>query len=405
MSTRTSDPQEVGREVLGPIVAEFCLRLWSLGAAFERPGEAAFLFCARGGLRMQLAYERFLAASALPSAVHVAPLMVSRVVAMRPALSRTAEEGLDHLLPAAARTLGHEFGQASVAEVARAMSGAVPLGDDLQWQRPLTSDGLARLLRHADGEPVSEALRSQSALFGRHLQESLDGRRQAVLVDTGLHGTTALVLAEGLPQVSVSSALMANYFPPTRNERPPRTFGLTLEADGYSPLRPRSVLLRYWHLVEWLFEPALESVRWFEETDGVVRSNLEVPGWQEKVPPEAGSAFAGVLSYLDALPPAPAEKVVLDAETAWDRLHRAVVFPRAGDALALAVSDRTHDFGRDTTFSTRPWQGPVAALRGAAMWREGEIARSGTAFRVPLLALVQAAYGARRVKRALIRGS
>ncbi|WP_375422737.1 hypothetical protein [uncultured Friedmanniella sp.] len=354
---------------------------------------------------MQLAYERFLAAAELPSAVHVAPLMVSRVVAMRPALARTADEGLDDLLPAAARTLGHEFGGASVAAVAQALSGAAPLGEDPEWQSPMTSPSLARLLRHPDGAPVTEALRDQTTLFRRHLEESLGGRHHAVLVDTGLHGTTGLVLAEGLPQLGVSSALMANYFPPTRNERPPRTFGLTLEADGYSPLRPRSVLLRYWHLVEWLFEPALPSVRWFEETDGEVRSNLELAGWQDEVAPEAGSAFAGVLAYLDALPPGPAEQVVLDAETAWTRLHRAVVFPGAREAESLAVSDRTHDFGRDTTFSTRPWRGPAAALRGAAMWREGEIARSGTALRLPLLAAVETAYAARRLKRTVTRRS
>jgi hypothetical protein len=395
-------PELFGRDVLGPVVAEFCLRLWSLGSLMERRQDAALLFCTRGGLRIQLAYERFLAASGLPSPVYVAPLMVSRVAAIRPALVRTVDEDLDALPPSTASTLSYEFPRASMSGVALAMAGVAPSTAAAgRWEAPFTPDGFVALLRHPDGRCVADTLTRQATLFTRHLRDALGGRRHAVLVDTGLYGTTRQLLAEGVPDIDFSSALIARSHRPGLATRNSRTFGLSVEADGYSPLQRRTAMLRYWHFIEWLFEPELPSVRTFADNYGVVRSNLEVDGWRSRIGPVPGTPFHGIVEYLDALPHAPAERIVADADRAWSEFRRAVVWPDRAHGHALGVGTRSHDFGTDATWSARPWRGPIAALRGASMWREGEIARSGTPLRRPLLAAIEMAYGSRRLTRAV----
>lgn len=401
MSRPEVTSESFGRDVLGPIVAEFCLQLWSLGSLLERRDDAALLFCARGGLRMQVAYERFLAASALDSPVRVAPLMVSRVVAIRPALMRTLDEGLDTLLPSATTTLRYEFPRATLREVAVAVAAVGPASEAAAWTAPFTPHGFAELLRHPDGMPVVDALTQQTALFTRHLRNALGGGRHAVLVDTGLYGTTRQLLAEGLPTIDFSSALIARSYRPGPHNA--KAFGLSVEAEGYSPLRRRTTLLRYWHFLEWLFEPELPSVRTFTDDGGSPRSNLEVEGWRARVEPTAASVFAGLLDYLGELPHGPAQQIAHDADRAWSEFRRAIVWPTRAHAAALAVGTRSHDFGTDATWGERPWRGPVAALRGSSMWRGGEIAGSGSPLRLPLLAAVEAAYGTRRVKWTLER--
>ena len=397
--SRPVQPVSFGHDVLGPIVAEFCLRLWSLASLMDHRDDAALLFCARGGLRMQLAYERFLAASRLPSPVRCTPLMVSRVVAVRPALLRsTGADGA--LTPSAAATLSYEFPRATLAEVAQAVSGVAPSTPD-RWAGRFSPGGFGALLQDRDGAPVVAALTEQSALFGRHLRAALDGRQHAVLVDTGLYGTTRQLLAEGVPDVRFSSALLARSYrpgPPTT-----ATVGLSVEGEGYSPLRRRTALLRYWHFVEWLFEPELPSVRTFADDGGTPRSNLEVPGWPERVAPEPGTPFAGVVDYLDGLSEGATERTLVDADRAWTAFRRAVVWPSPAHGRALAVGRRSHDFGTDATWVERAWQGPLAAFRGPSMWRGGEIARSGSALRLPLLAAVEAAYTVRYARRAATR--
>lgn len=403
MSREATTPGTFGHRVLGPIVAEFCLRLWSLGSLMEQQDDVGFLFCARGGLRMQLVYERFLTATALSSPVRIAPLMVSRLVAMRAALMRTVEESSDDLLPAAATTLSYEFPGASISEVARAITGVEPDGTAGSWDVPLTSRGLAALLGDSEGEVIVESLTRQAGLFERHLRGALGERYHAVLVDTGLYGTTRHLLAEGFPSIDFSSALIARSYRPGYGPGPAKTFGLSVEADGYSALRRRTAILRYWHFIEWLFEPELPSVRTFDEQAGAVRSNLEIDNWRDRIPPTPGSAFEGLMRYVDDLGEAPGQQIVIDSDRAWDEFRRAVVWPDTDHGHALLVGTRSHDFGKDGTWSARSWAGPVAALRGSTMWREGEIARSGTPLRIPLLAAIETAYALRGLKRRITR--
>lgn len=408
MTDQAQTPRTFGRDVLGPIVAEFCLRLWSLGSLMNDRDDFALLFCARGGLRLKLAYERFLVSSQLASPLHVAPLMVSRLVAIRPALMRTVEEDLDSLLPAAGAALTYEFPRATIADVARAMTGFDPGHSTTDWDNSFSSPEFARMLKHSDGRMVVEALAEQASLFKEHLHCVLGDRRHAVLVDTGLYGTTMQLLAEGVPAIDFSSALLAR----SNYRRGPgggkaahhsKVYGLSVESDGYSMLRRRSSMLRYWHFIEWLFEPDLSSVRSFRRQGGEVRSNLEEAGWAEKIFPSGGSAFEGVLDYIDGLPSGPAERIVQDAHPAWGHFRQAIVWPNRADGYALSMGSRSNDFGSDVTWTARSWQGPLASLRGSSPWREGEIARSGTAARLPLLAAIEVAYNFRRLKHGAVR--
>jgi hypothetical protein len=400
--TRVS-AESFGTEVLGPIFAEFSLRLWSVLALLRSPDEVVALFCARGGLRMQQAYETFLRASELPTPVRLAPLMVSRLAAVRPALLRTVEQGRAALPAASAATLTYEFPGSSLADVAEVTSGTAPR-PSRRWAAEFTPRGFADLLHHRDGEPVVAALAQQTRLFTRHLTDAMDGRRRGVLVDTGLFGTTAHLLADGFEGLDLSSVLIArsNY---RRAASPPhaKVFGLSVQADGYSPLHRRTAMLRYWHFIESLFEPRLDSVQTFTEVGGHLRSNLEVDGWQDQLHPTPGSLYAGLLEYLASLPAGPAAQVLRDADKGWDRFRRAVVWPDPAHGFALRAGQRSWDFGSDVTFTDRIDRGAIAAFRGSSMWREGEIARSGSVLRLPLLLAIEGAHSFRRLKRLVDR--
>ena len=89
--TEANDRARFGETVLGPILAEFAFRLWLF--AESQPSEARLLFCARGGLRMRLLYETFLNSIGRSSPLPVDDLMVSRLVAARPALLARAPAG------------------------------------------------------------------------------------------------------------------------------------------------------------------------------------------------------------------------------------------------------------------------------------------------------------------------
>ncbi|BBL77043.1 HAD family hydrolase [Methylomagnum ishizawai] len=363
---------DMGRQILGPITAEYCLWLWLYLASISQPENAVALFCARGGLRMRRAFATVLERLGLSSPVRTGDFMVSRLVAARTALVRGS-------LYACAE-LAREYKHASLATVARALS-SVPLVFGEHWDRPFSPELFFESL---DRDPAGMALRQdlalQNALFRQHLDAVAQGAGRLLLCDTGLFASTQRLLEEGMPERRWESVLFAraNYkgFPTPHFAR---ATGLMVERNFYHPLRIKSIVLRYWHIVESLFEPELPSVKSFHvATDGGVVSNLEFHGWETCLDGVGDSWFAGTLEYLEDLRAGDVPKILADSAAAWRRLRRLILFPHRSEVALMAVDRRSVDFGRDGQVGTWPVQAEAGRFRlrelKESLWREGYIA-------------------------------
>jgi hypothetical protein len=152
--------EDFGRHVIGPITAEFCLRLWAMTSMLERPNETAALFCARGGLRMMLAYDRFLAVTGLDAPARHAGLMISRLVAIRSALAMAIETG--QAGPALASVLEYEFRGATLRDVVRRTTD-IDVGDAPTFVEIATPTGLLQVLTSADGRKAKIEIEEQAS--------------------------------------------------------------------------------------------------------------------------------------------------------------------------------------------------------------------------------------------------
>jgi FMN phosphatase YigB (HAD superfamily) len=388
------DRRDFGRHVLGPVFAEFALKTWILLSNLEHPDDSVLLFCARGGLRLQAIYERFLAASGLTSPVAIKPLMISRIVAVRSSLLKGGATAFEQI--------GHEFGGRSLRDIARAIGCIEPDrangASKTLWDAAYSRQRLETLLASPAGREFMSAASNQDTLFREHLESCTAGRSRTILCDTGLFGSTLQLLKEAVPEKKWSCVQFAraNY---KRLAVPHfgEVIGIATQHDHYSPFNSRTSILRYWHLIEATLEPALPSVHSFAQVDGVARSNLEIDGWSQSIAPEQDEIFAGVLDYIDALRPADATvRVMTDAGTAFRRLHRAIVWPTRNDAGLLDFPPRSVDFGKDGHVPIiARGSGLLRAVR-TSEWREGAIAEiAWPPLRLPLLAAVEVAFAAR----------
>ncbi|SMF97343.1 Haloacid dehalogenase-like hydrolase [Methylomagnum ishizawai] len=363
---------DIGQQILGPITAEYCLWLWLYLASIPQPENTVALFCARGGLRMRRVFATVLERLGLSVPVRTEDFMVSRLVAARTALVRGSRY--------ACAELAREHKHASLATVARALS-SVPLVFGEYWNRPFSPEIFFESL---DRDPAGIALRQdlslQSDLFGRHLDAVAQGTGRLLLCDTGLFASTQRLLEEGMPERHWESVLFAraNY----KGFATPhfaRATGLMVERNFYHPLWIKSIVLRYWHIVEALFEPELPSVKSFHvATDGGVVSNLEFNGWETCLDGAGDSWFAGTLEYLEDLRAGDIPKILADSEAAWRHLRRLILFPRRSDVALMAVDHRSMDFGRDSQVGTWPAKTVAGRFRWRelreSLWREGYIA-------------------------------
>lgn len=384
------DPHDFGREVLGPIVAEFCLAIWLYADEAGKRGDTALLFCARGGLGIRAAFERTAKRLSLPLALPRENLMVSRLVAARAAIMARSGAALDEL--------GREFCGASFADVAAALGGK--RYELLQsWDEPFVPERFFAMLERPAGEDILADIDRQNRLFRRHLDIASDGARRIILCDTGLYGSTQRLLAAGLPDLSFETVQFARCnYKGLSEEHFPRVVGLAVERNRYSPFAVRSTVLRYWQLIESLFEPAIPSVRSFAEgTNDEVTCNAGDIAFGTVDPSIGNPLLAGALAYIDGVGSGAA--IMADAARAWPWLRRAVTRPVEADLSALAIGERSVDFGRSGVVGDREALSGGALSRLASirnqLWREGAIARAFPRTRLPLLTALEAFHALR----------
>lgn len=362
-----------GRFVLGPIVAQFCLRIWLYAKGAETADNAALLFCARGGVGIREAFERLLLRLNLPLDMQRENVMISRLVAARAALLTQSH--------ALVQELDREFRGDTLAAAANALGGRV-YELPPAWSHPFAARQFVDLLFGGSGTEALADIRRQNALFERHLKRLAGDAERIILCDTGLYGSTQRLLASGFPELRVETIQFArSNYKGHGEEHFSKVAGLMVEQNFYSPLNLSSCVLRYWHLVESLFEPAVPSVRIFSENEvGEAIANCGDITFGAIDPTEKNALLAGTLAYINALPEAGGAVVLRDAEAAWLRLKHAITHPTATELRCLEVGGRSVDFGRSdvrdvVTSETNVTLATKVRSLKTQLWREGAIAR------------------------------
>jgi hypothetical protein len=362
-----------GRHVFGPIVTQFCLLIWLYAAAAEADHKPCLLFCARGGVGIREAFERMLAKLCLPLGVRRENIMISRLVTARAALLARSHSAIEEL--------DREFRGRVFADVARALGGRTYELPE-EWRQRFRAQSFVTLLYGNSGAEVLADIVKQNALFTRYFKQLIVDSDRIILCDTGLYGSTQRLLASGFPDVRVETIQFARSdYKGHGEEHFPKVTGLMVEQNFYSPLNVRSCVLRYWHLIESLFEPAVPSVRLFAEDElGKVGANCGDISFGAIDPSMNNPLLSGTLAYIEALPTNGGTVALRDAEPAWHRLNHAITRPTKAELRCLEVGGRSVDFGRpdvlriftpgqDKTFTRK-----LMSLK-AQLWREGTIAR------------------------------
>jgi FMN phosphatase YigB (HAD superfamily) len=383
---RATDTETFARTVLGPIVTTFCLHIWLYLVQTEADSRPVLLFCSRGGIGIREAFERTLSTLGLNLEARRENLMISRVAAVRGALlvrSRSAIEEMDR-----------EFQGAPLRDAASALGGRTYALSD-RWDAPFDARVFVDMLDTPEGQEVLRDIEVHHRLFHRHVRELAGDADRIILCDTGLYGSTHRLLVAGDPSLPLETILFArSNYKGFDEAHFPKVVGLIVDRRAYNPLDNATSVLRYWHLIERVFEPKIQSVRTFtEDPEGRVIGNCGEIRFGH-LDPSTGNAFmTGALAYVDQLPPHSGRIVMRDTMVALRRLRAAITYPTPGDLALLDVGERSRDFGRVDTIGVigkerrRSLLARLEALRGES-WREGAIATGFPVSRIVLLPLV-----------------
>ncbi|EUC13540.1 HAD family hydrolase [Paraburkholderia hospita] len=361
-------------DVLGPVFAEYCRRLHvylEQTAAIEGPVVA--LFCARGGLGLEKLYELYAAQLPARDDISIQPLMISRLVAARDAFVYGGEGVVDEL--------DYSFEVRKVSALARALTGAdmAPNGNYATVREFIDA------LRSGREPHLHEQIVEQAARF-REVWQTITARKMGiVLCDTGLYGSTFKMLMQSkLIDRGHCVQLARSDYKHHGREHFPFVTGLLTERNGYKPGDSISSVLAFWHLIESLVEPDLDSVRRFDRrADGSLVSNLETEGWQQRLVRMPDPKFEEIAHYVaQSAKRSTADTSLAEFELAAKTLERVIMFPDPELVNRLADRDRSLDYGRDDTVKvTGPNLSQASAwtrlfVAKQSLWPSGAVVRA-----------------------------
>lgn len=372
---------EFAYNFLGPIHTEFCRRLWLYHEAYIEQN-AVSLFCARGGLRQKILYEKFLKKMNYKKTLECNNFMISRLLASKVCFKNAPSLVTQFVLS--------EFKYGTIAEVAQSFLPKIGDLDNVTLladfhKLPVNQKNVNDLF-FGDSQLTSIIklhLNEQYLLFNEYLSSLIKNHRTAILVDTGLFGSTQMYLNEAYKNINWSGLYFgrSNYrksFAPHFN----RTTGIILEWDEISALKPETAFLKYWHIVEAPLEPNLESVSYLSKcSQGYIKSNLEIPGWENELENLDNPFFAGIVSYIENLKPEDSGNIRKIYKKRLNQISNKIMAPSISDLKYMVVQDRSFDYGREGSVgilfksqTINPFKRFIEAKH--SLWKRGQLVKN-----------------------------
>lgn len=371
-----------GDTALAAVFHRFLLKLHLAQLTYD-PGDTVVLFLARGGIRLRLFYQDFLAGTGLPAPLPFTDCYVSRMSLIKAAL-------LDHY-EAVYEDLVREYPGVPVDRVVAQFFGAdvharwQPLADPALRHRPLDLAALQQALWGSDSaaDLLRRECKDQAQLFAQYRGELAGDRRRVVVVDTGWAGS----ILSYLQLLDPAREYTALYFGRHNYGRPtpawyPQVVGVAVESERIWAGRPETALLAYRHLIESICEIRVPSVTGYRRTGAGTVAPLPGAATAEQVAPQPTEPLAvAIRAHLraggDGTDPAAVDRA---ARRAHRLLWRALMYPSVAQVPAFTVPPRSADFGKDLAVPVvvppaPAWRRRVKRRRvDVSLWPAGQVA-------------------------------
>jgi len=331
---------------MGPVVAEYLMKLHGVIGFFNEVRDAKILFVSRAGIRIRRALEVYLKTidSVLPD--NVDNFWISRLMVAKGTWKRNRDNAIS--------TLSSEFHYVSIRELAESMYRYEGLPEGF----PINHGGLNRC-GHEFGifidnnGPSAQALSAyfneQSELFEEYITRLAGNRKTMLLVDTGWAGTAQRLLADAFPEFEWWGAYFGRYgFEHTNRKYWRNMIGLVFEQDNYEFKKPETSVILHRHLIEDLFEPSGDSIeRLVRNENGEIYAPESRYILEDRVDKNNDPIYAGVLDYLSILPEGDTPAALhRNARRAWDKVARIITLPNREEVELFSDITRSADFGK-----------------------------------------------------------
>ncbi|MCX2842540.1 glycosyltransferase [Microbulbifer thermotolerans] len=369
--------KKIGYDLLGPVMHRWLMGLHQYISYLD--DDTAFLFCSRAGVRIKKLYNIFLGCDGFTYSPESEIFWMSRVSIAKGIFGRSREISSNHI----AREYYHHPLSDLVAGLLRNNPTYLKNIDLSAYELKahgfnfngwiLSEQHAARILR----DYLNECTHALDA----YLDKLLDGRKKAVLIDSGWQGSAQSMLSNAHSDIDWQGLYFGRILTPDHDPSIiDKVIGVMFEADQINPEDPITAFVKHRHIIETLLEPNAPSVEevpmfQFEEAaQSLIEKNInDVPD------PEKDSLYLHVEQYIQDNVNLNFSKIEANYQAVVSELARILIHPRKDEALALFCKDRSADFGKQlkvpVLIDPRNNEYESADERiSASLWPEGQIA-------------------------------
>ena len=377
-SAEKRDLRHVGRDLFGPVVNLYLLRLHAHLLQTD-PRRDCILFGLRAGLRIRALYGAWLEQRGLLLPGHTNLLKISRLMAIKAAFKNVPDLALT--------SLAGELEAESLDTIVRAVLRAEISSSELTRNiPPIQPEPLHEFLRRdiPAARQMRRHLNSQAELFKEYLHAITGTAERIVFVDTGWRGTQQLLLEQAFPKQDWTGLYFgcigrANIL----GLHPRHMSGLMFDSQDIDPENPVSNLVLHRHLIEALFEPSLPSVECIDRADiDAARhgTGAKLPDSSLPNPAYPDPVYEGVVEHITAHGSAPPRTISATYAMAMSQLPDMIAAPTPADLEQLTLQPRSRDLGRTGAVSVvlpstnrYPGDSPQQRVKDA-LWGPGQAA-------------------------------
>jgi hypothetical protein len=199
---------------------------------------------------------------------------------------------------------------------------------------------------------VRAFLGDSTTAFRTQMETLLDGRRRALLIDSGWQGTTQSLLTAAFADTHWRGLYFGRILTPAHDPTiVPDCIGLLFEAEAWDPERPETAFVRHRHLIECLLEPAAPSIEDVPGGPAGAAVDRMVEDCRTALPdPQTDALYLAARRYVEDNRGQSPARILAAHGAAMPELARMIVRPSAAEVPILAGKGRSADFGKRWSF-------------------------------------------------------
>jgi hypothetical protein len=373
---------DFGYTFLGPVFADFCIRLHS--ALSQESGSFAVRFSSRGGIRLMELYKLYCQRHNLICPDDIDVVYLSRISAAKGCLYKDFEYVTTRMLV--------DFEGRPMADFIHALM------PDSQTSVPSLPANLSTFTALYNSETelgieLREEIKNQHELLGLYLKQKGFFEKKIFLVDVGWHGSAQSFIARAFNSTDIFGIYFGKWdWINRRNAEQNKIIGLSIDDEIYASNHPRCSILHYHHIIEGPLEYPIQSTKYYV-WDPIIKSVVPDHSFFENVAyinVESEPIYIGIRDHVSNVRNSPGE-VLSRIESRYSAIAKKIYFPTLMDSHILDVGKRSGDMGMEwQSLSIPEFNGEITlsnfkAVLRQALWKQGFVARNFGIFRLPAL--------------------